>query len=377
MKRSTERILTTHTGSLPRPPALTAALARRDRGEHLDGELDPLVRAGVMDVVQRQVDAGITVVNDGEASKIRYSTYVKERLDGFGGQSGPGAPSPDRDEFPDYVESRKEGSDTALPACIGLLTYRDEGAVRADIANLKDALTDVAVEDVFMSAASPGVIASFLENQYYPSHEAYLFALADAMKTEYDLIHRAGFVLQLDCPDLAGPRHRYGGSLEGFRRQIALHIDALNHATRDIPGEEMRLHLCWGNYEGPHTHDVPLADIIDVIFEARPAAISFEAANPRHAHEWTLFEELKLPDGKMLIPGVLDSTTNYVEHPELVAQRILRYATLVGRENVIAGSDCGFATSAISPTVFPTVTWAKLHALAEGARIASAQLWPT
>lgn len=375
MKRSTERILTTHTGSLPRPPALTAARERRDRGEGADGELDALVYAAVIDVVRRRAETGVTVVNDGEASKIRYSTYVKERLDGFGGQSAPPPPSADADEFPDYVQSVKRDRDPARPACVGPLAYRDRVALHTDIANLKAALTDVDVEDAFMSAASPGVISTFLENQYYQSNEAYLFALADAMKTEYDEIHRAGFVLQLDCPDLAGPRHRYGESLEEFRRQVTLHIEVLNHATRDIPGEDMRIHLCWGNYEGPHTYDVPLGDIIDLVFDARPAAISFEAANPRHAHEWTLFEDVKLPDGKVLIPGVLDSTTNYVEHPELVSQRIVRFATLVGRENVIAGSDCGFASSATSPTVYPTITWAKLRAMADGARLASGQLW--
>ncbi|CAN5759786.1 cobalamin-independent methionine synthase II family protein [soil metagenome] len=375
MKRSTERILTTHTGSLPRSPALTAALERRDRGERGTGELAVLIRDGVADVVRRQVEAGVSVVNDGEASKIRYSTYVKERLDGFGGESGPGDPHPDADEFPDYVESVRSSGRGALPACIGPPAYRDLEAVSTDIANLRAAMTNVEVEDAFMTAASPGVIARFLENQLYPSDEDYLFALADAMKVEYDAIHNAGFVLQLDCPDLTAHRLHRGESIEEFRRRVELHIAALNHATRDIPDESMRLHLCWGNFEGPHIHDVPLGDVIDLVFAARPAAISFEAANPRHAHEWVLFEQLRLPEGKLLIPGVLDSTTNYVEHPELVAQRLVQYARLVGRENVIASSDCGFATFATAPTVHPTVTWAKLGAMAEGARIASEQLW--
>ncbi|MDQ3693377.1 MAG: cobalamin-independent methionine synthase II family protein [Chloroflexota bacterium] len=375
MKRSTDRILTTHTGSLPRPPALTAALQRRDQGEAADGELDALIQAAVRDVVRRQAEAGVSVVNDGEASKIGYSTYVKERLTGFGGESGPGRPNRDALDFPEYVESVKRDRGATRPACVGPVAYRDPDAVRTDIANLRAGLDGVAVADAFMSAASPGVIAGFLENQHYPTHEAYLFALADAMKTEYDEIHRAGFVLQLDCPDLTDVRYQSGESSEAYRRRIALHIDALNHATRDIPGEAMRLHLCWGNYEGPHTRDVPLAEIIDLAFAARPAAISFEAANPRHAHEWTLFEEMKLPAGKVLIPGVLDSTTNYVEHPELVAQRLVQYATLVGREHIIAGSDCGFATFATSLAVHPTVTWAKLRAMADGARLASAQLW--
>jgi 5-methyltetrahydropteroyltriglutamate--homocysteine methyltransferase len=374
VKRSTDRILTTHTGSLPRLPDLTAALQRRDKGETADGELDALIRDGVREVVRRQVEAGVTVVNDGEASKITYATYVKERIDGFGGESAPGRPHPDAAAFPEYAQQTQRDDSPAMPACIGPLSYRDREAVRTDIANLKAALEGVDVEDAFMSAASPGVISTRLENQYYPSHEAYIGALADVMKIEYDEIHRAGIVLQLDCPDLAAGRHRYD-SLDAFRRGVALHIEAINHATRDIPSEAMRLHLCWGNAEAPHTGDVPLADIIDLVFEARPSGLSFEAANPRHAHEWALLREVKLPAGKVLIPGVLDSTTNYVEHPELVAQRIVQYADLVGRENVIAGSDCGFATFATSPTVYPSVTWAKLRAMADGATLASDHLW--
>ncbi|MBV9193587.1 MAG: cobalamin-independent methionine synthase II family protein [Solirubrobacterales bacterium] len=376
MKRSVEHILTTHTGSLPRPPALTQALQRRDRGEPEGAGLEQQVRDAVADVVQHQADAGVSVVNDGEASKIGYSTYVKERLEGFGGEGGlPGLPA-DLTEFPDYMQRIMGGLDFELPACVGPVSYRDLDAVRTDISNLKAAVADAEVEDAFMTAASPGVISVFLQNQHYPSHEEYIAALADVMKAEYDEIHGAGLVLQLDCPDLAMTRHmRRDESLEDFRRRAKLHVEAINHATRDIPGDEMRIHLCWGNYEGPHNHDVPLREIIDIVFEARPAAISFEAANPRHEHEWTVFEDVKLPDGKALIPGVLDSTTNYVEHPELVAQRIIRYAQLVGRENVIAGSDCGFATFASFLAVDPAITWAKLGAMAEGARLASAQLW--
>ncbi|MGH2558313.1 MAG: cobalamin-independent methionine synthase II family protein [Thermomicrobiales bacterium] len=374
MKRSTDCILTTHTGSLPRPPDLTTALLRRDKGEDANGELDARIREGVMEVVRRQAEAGVTVVNDGEASKISYVTYAKERLEGFGGESGPGGPHPDLEEFPDFARSREHGRAAAMPACIGPVSYGDREAVRTDLANLKAALEQVDVVDAFMSAASPGVISTRLENMYYPDHEGYVAALADAMKVEYDEIHRAGIVLQLDCPDLAAGRYRYE-SQAAFRRGVALHVEAINHATRDIPSEAMRLHLCWGNVEAPHTGDVPLADIIDLVFQARPAALSFEAANPRHAHEWTLFKDVKLPAGKVLIPGVLDSTTNYVEHPELVAQRIVQYATLVGRENVIAGSDCGFATFATAPSVYPTVTWAKLRAMADGARLATTHLW--
>ena len=382
MKLSTAHILTTHTGSLPRSPALTSALERRDRGEVGDGELARQVTEGVHEVVRRQVRAGVHVVNDGEASKIGYSTYVKERIDGFGGEGEGGLPPPDAHDFPEFWEERHGpgGQGPATPACVSPLSYRDHDAVRTDIANLRAALDTAAsagtpAEDAFMTAASPGVIALFLPNQHYATHEAYLAALADVMKQEYDEIHRAGLVLQLDCPDLAAARHRHGEDLDEFRRRVKLHIEALNHATRDIPADQLRLHLCWGNYEGPHHRDVPLHDIIDLVLEARPAAISFEAANPRHAHEWTLFNDVKLPDGKVVIPGVLDSTTNYVEHPELVAQRLVRYASLVGRERVIAGSDCGFATFATSPSVHPTLTWAKLAAMAEGARLASDRLF--
>lgn len=375
MKRSTEQILTTHTGSLPRPPELLEALQRRDRGED-DGErLDEQVRAAVADVVRRQADAGVSVVNDGEAGKIGYATYVKERLDGFGGEAGMAGLPTDMAEFPDYMRRVMGGIDFAMPACVGLVSYRDTDAVRADIANLKAALDGADVEDAFMSAASPGVIAVFLQNQYYASHDEYVSALADAMKVEYDEIHRAGLVLQLDCPDLAMSRHMLGESLDDFRTRARVNVEAINHATRDIPPDAMRMHLCWGNYEGPHHHDVALRDIIDVVFEARPAAISFEAANPRHEHEWTVFEDVKLPEGKVLIPGVLDSTTNYIEHPELVAQRLVRYGKLVGPENVMAGSDCGFATFASFLTVDPGITWAKLHAMAEGAALASKELY--
>jgi 5-methyltetrahydropteroyltriglutamate--homocysteine methyltransferase len=376
MRRSTDRILTTHTGSLPRPPELTDALERRDRGERVD-DLDARTRAAVTDVVRRQVQAGVAIVNDGEASKIGYSTYVKERLDGFGAEGGPPAPKPEAEEFPEYVESTSTGPAAATPACDGPVAYRDPDAVRTDVENLKAAIAGADVADAFLSAASPGVISVFLENRHYASHEEYLGALADAMKVEYDEVHRGGLVLQLDCPDLAAARHRYGETLEEFRRRVALHIEALNHATRDIPADAMRMHVCWGNYEGPHTRDVALRDIIDLVLKARPAGLAIEAANPRHAHEWAVFEDVELPEGKVLIPGVLDSTTNYVEHPELVAQRLVRFAGLVGRENVIAGSDCGFATFATAPSVHPTVAWAKLRAMAEGAQLASERLWPT
>jgi 5-methyltetrahydropteroyltriglutamate--homocysteine methyltransferase len=375
VKRSTEHILTTHTGSLPRPPALTEALRRRDRGEANGDGLDAQIRDAVADVVRRQAASRVSVVNDGEAGKMGYSTYVKERLDGFGGEGGLIGMPADMAEFPDFMQRVMGDIDFAMPACVGPVAYRDLDAVRADVANLKAALDGADVEDAFLSAASPGVIAVFLQNRHYPSHEEYVAALADEMKKEYDEIHQAGIVLQLDCPDLAMTRQMVDESLEDFRRRARVNVEALNHATRDIPPEDMRMHLCWGNYEGPHHLDVALRDIIDIVFEARPAAISFEAANPRHEHEWTVFEDVKLPEGKVLIPGVLDSTTNYIEHPDLVAQRLVRYAKLVGPENVMAGSDCGFATFANLLTVDPGITWAKLAAMADGAELASKDLY--
>jgi 5-methyltetrahydropteroyltriglutamate--homocysteine methyltransferase len=379
MKRSTDRILTTHTGSLPRSAGLLDDLLRRDRGEPVDADgLAARVRAAVADSVRRQTDSGVAVVNDGEAGKIGYATYVTQRLEGFGGEADPPAPPPDMLEFPDYHArvSGDGGRGPAMPACDGPIAYRDTEAVRADIANLRAGLDGTGAEDAFLSAASPGVIAFFLADRHYGSHEEYLFAIADAMKAEYDEIHRGGVVLQLDCPDLAITRHRVGAeSLEDFRRFVALHMEAIDHATRDIPPEALRMHVCWGNYEGPHHHDVPLGDIVDIVLGGRPSAISFEAANPRHAHEWRVFEDVKLPDGKVLVPGVIDSTTNYIEHPELVAQRIVRYAELVGRESVIAGTDCGFASFAASGSVDPAIVWAKLGALAEGAALASRELW--
>jgi 5-methyltetrahydropteroyltriglutamate--homocysteine methyltransferase len=365
MKTSTDRILTTHTGSLPRPADLT------DRHD------EQAVRAAVQETVRRQLDAGVDIVNDGEVSKPSYAGYVAERLTGFTGEPIPFMMR-DFEAFPEFAQKMwgdpSVASILANPSCDGEVAYRDLSMVQADIANLRAA--SGGATDVFMSAASPGVIEMFMANTYYPSTEEYLFALADAMKTEYDAINQAGFVLQLDCPDLAcewsiGPEV----SKEEFRRVVAMRLAAIDHATRDIPPDRLRMHLCWGNYEGPHATDVPLGDIIDLVLAARPSAVSFEAANPRHEHEWQLFEEVKLPEGKVLVPGVLDSTTNYIEHPELVAQRIMRYADVVGRSNVIAGSDCGFATFAAFVPVDPAITWAKLGAMAEGARLASQRLW--
>ncbi len=364
MKTSTERILTTHTGSLPRPAGLPT-----------DGTAsESAVHEAVAQVVRSQLDAHVDVINDGEASKPSYATYVTTRLTGFGGTGVPPAPA-DLADFPEFAERLFGDPDLASslmnPACIGPVTYEDRVPLQRDIENLTAATKGSSATEVFMSAASPGVITVFMANQYYPSEEEYLAALADAMKEEYDAIHQAGFVLQLDCPDLAMGAHMAEGGTDENRRR-AQRVEAINHATRDIPPDRMRMHLCWGNYEGPHHRDVPLADILGEVLRARPSAISFEGANPRHEHEWTVFEDHKLPDGKVLIPGVIDSTTNYIEHPDLVAQRLRHYTGLVGQPNVMAGSDCGFATFASFLSVDPKITWAKLSAMAEGARRASA-----
>ncbi|HJY82707.1 MAG TPA: cobalamin-independent methionine synthase II family protein [Candidatus Binatia bacterium] len=377
MKRSTERILTTHTGSLPRPDDLVTLLYARDKGELQDqAAFETRVREATAEVVRKQIECGVDVVNDGEAGKVGYSTYVKDRLTGFEGAAAP-VRAADLLEFPAYARRALRANRMQRPACTGPISYKDKEALQRDIENFKTALQGVEPEEAFLSAASPGVISLFLKNDYYPNHEAYLAALAEAMKEEYNAIHQAGFLLQVDCPDLAMGRHIQfaDASLEEFRRNAELHVEALNHALADIPPERIRLHLCWGNYEGPHHRDVPLHDIIDIVLKARPVAISFEAANPRHAHEWKVFHEFTLPADKVLIPGVLDSTTNYIEHPELVAERLCRFAEVVGRENVIAGTDCGFSTFAGIADVDPGITWAKFCAMAEGARLASQQLW--
>jgi 5-methyltetrahydropteroyltriglutamate--homocysteine methyltransferase len=380
VKRSTERILTTHTGSLPRPEDLIRAMFAREEGVPVDAAaLAARIRGAVAEVVRKQAEAGLTVVNDGEMSKPSYATYVKDRLTGFGGQSHAleyrdlvDFPGMARRVFGDPGRARRR-----TPACTGPIAVRDAAAADADAANLRAALADVRVEEGFLTAASPGVISLFFRDEYYGSQERYLAAIAEAMRQEYETVARAGFVLQLDCPDLAMGRHiQFAAlSLEEFRRMARLHIEALNHALANVPPDQVRLHLCWGNYEGPHHYDVPLADIIDVVVMARPNGISFEAANPRHGHEWKVFERVKLPAGKVIIPGVIDSTTNFIEHPELVAERIGRYARLVGRENVIAGTDCGFGTWVGQAAVDPDIVWAKLASLAAGARLASRELW--
>jgi 5-methyltetrahydropteroyltriglutamate--homocysteine methyltransferase len=380
MRRSTARFLTTHTGSLPRPDDLIRMMFAKEEGVPVDAAaLAARVRSAVAEVVGKQAQAGIDIVDDGELSKPSYATYIKDRLDGFGGTSQPlqyqdlvDFPGMARRVFGDPGRARRK-----TPACTGPISIRDARAASADAENLKLALGSVKVEEAFLTAASPGVVGLFFRNEHYPSHEAYLFAIAEAMKHEYEVVAKAGFVLQVDCPDLAMGRHiQYAAlSVDEFKKQARLHIEALNHALANVPPEQARVHLCWGNYEGPHHYDVPLADIIDVVFTARPQGISFEAANPRHGHEWKLFERVKLPAGKVIIPGVIDSTTNFIEHPELVAERIGRYARLVGRENVIAGTDCGFGTWVGQAAVDPEIVWAKLASLAAGARLASREFW--
>jgi 5-methyltetrahydropteroyltriglutamate--homocysteine methyltransferase len=378
MKRSTDRILTTHTGSLPRPPDLAGMLDALDTGAPTEpAVLEARVHRAVAEIVRQQVDSGVDVVSDGEQGKVGYSTYVRHRLTGFDGQSS-AAKRADWADFPEAAARAERLAAIRRPACNGPIDWKDRTAVGKDVANLRAAVDGAAPTEAFMTAASPGVIAHFLQNTHYPSREAYLARLVDVMKEEYDAIHRAGFVLQVDCPDLAMSRHLAFPDLSNaaFVKLAEGNVEALNHALRDIPPDRMRLHLCWGNYEGPHHRDIPLREILPVVLKARPQALSFEGANPRHAHEWVVFREIRLPDDKVIIPGVLDTTTNFIEHPELVAQRLVRYAEVVGRERVIAGSDCGFATFARSqPLVEPEIVWAKLKSMTEGARLASGQLW--
>jgi 5-methyltetrahydropteroyltriglutamate--homocysteine methyltransferase len=381
MKRSTDAILTTHTGSLPRPDDLVDLLYAAEEGQPVDqGALRARVRSAVADSVRAQREAGLDVVNDGEMSKVSYSTYVNARLTGFESHVHvPRRSRPDAAAFPRYAEwnARQQQGAARIKrfACMGEVRYVGHAQLEQDIANLKAALATTPATEAFMTAASPGVIALFQPNQYYPDNAAYIEALANAMREEYEAIYRAGFILQLDCPDLTGL-----SSAETPGQPPAdlfLRIDAINHAVANIPAERMRLHLCWGNYEGPHHLDVPLKAILgEILARARPMGLSFEGANPRHAHEWAVFEDVRLPDGKVIIPGVLDTTTNYIEHPDLVAQRLVQYANVVGRENVIAGADCGFDTFAGTPMVHPDIVFAKLTSMVEGARQASRALWP-
>jgi 5-methyltetrahydropteroyltriglutamate--homocysteine methyltransferase len=378
VKRSTDRILTTHTGSLPRPKDLLALLQEREEGR-LRGEaaLHDRTRSAVLDIVRKQAETGLSVINDGEQGRADYTIYVKDRLTGFSGESTPW-PNTDAEEFPEWAEMARQFAPPfqKRPACTGPIEWKDWPAVERDIRNLKDA-TAGRSEEVFMTSPSPGQIGRFLQNRYYPSDEQYLYTLTDVMKREYQAIVQAGFVLQVDCPDLALGRHTQFAhlSLEQFRDVAKMHIDVLNHAVADIPPDRMRMHICWASTGGPHHRDLPLKDIADVVVKGRPGALVVAGANPRHEHEWKVWRDVPLPAGKVLVAGVIDSTTNFIEHPELVAERITRYATVVGRENVIAGVDCGFGTFAGRVQVDTNIVWRKLASLVEGARLASKELW--
>jgi 5-methyltetrahydropteroyltriglutamate--homocysteine methyltransferase len=378
VRRSTERILTTHTGSLPRPADLLGLLRDREEGRlSAAAALHDRTRAAVLDIVRRQGETGLSVVNDGEQGRADYTIYVKDRLTGFGGESSPW-PNPDAAEFPEWTEMARQFAPPfqKRPACTGPVEWKDWPAVERDIQNLRDAAAGRA-EEVFMTSPSPGQIGRFLQNRYYPSDEKYLSTLSDVMKREYQAIVRAGFILQLDCPDLALGRHTQFAhlTLDEFRKVCEMHVAVLNDAVADIPPDRMRMHICWASTGGPHHRDVPLRDIVDIVVKGRPGALLVSGANPRHEHEWKVWKDVRLPDGKILVPGVIDSTTNFIEHPELVAERIVRYAGVVGRENVIAGVDCGFGTFAGRVQVDTNIVWHKLRALVEGARLASDELW--
>ena len=379
----TERILTTHVGSLPRGQAVVDLLARKEGGEPYDvAAFDSTMAAAVCDVVARQRASGVDVVSDGEQSKPSYATYIKDRLSGFSGH-GKAMRGADLDEFPQYLArlmSRRGGAiKLARPCCTGPITVADRAPLAADLRRFRAALDAAGIEQGFLNAASPGVIAVFQPDLYYRSPERYLGALAQAMRDEYRSIIEAGFILQIDCPDLAMARHLTFKHLgdEEFLRHAAAQVEALNDALAGLPADRMRMHLCWGNYEGPHHRDLALDKLFAIVMRAAPQALLFEAANPRHAHEWRVFAERKreIPDDKILIPGVVSSTSNYIEHPEWIAQRICTYADIVGRERVMAGSDCGFSTFAGDGMVDPDICYAKLRSMAEGAGLASQRLW--
>jgi len=380
MKLSKDRILTTHVGSLPRSENVFKLVFAKEDGKSLDKkEYDEVIAEAVKTVVKKQEEVGIDVVSDGEQSKISYATYIKDRLNGFEGDSPRQTPK-DLEEFPTFSSraSKSGGVPTyTRPRCTGPVTVKDMKPLEIDLVNLRKALDGISISEAFMNAASPGVIALFQPNEYYPDHKSYLYALADSMKAEYEGIVKAGFLIQIDSPDLALGRHVLfkDKSDKKFLSMIQLHIEALNHALEKIPSEKIRLHVCWGNYQGPHHCDIEMKKILPTVLKAKPQALSFEGSNPRHSHEWTVFRDIKIPEEKILIPGVIDSTTNFVEHPELVSERICRFAEIVGRNRVIAGSDCGFSTFAGFGTVDADITYTKLSSLAKGAEIASKKLW--
>ena len=385
-----QRILTTHVGSLPRPERVVTQLFAQDSGLNYDpATFDEVMQAEVNDVVAKQVKAKVDVVSDGEMGKISYATYIRHRLTGFELGEMPRAVPLDLDDFPEFKERLSKLGATPKyhrPICTGPIKVKDLSALHKDIINLKAACQKSAEPGqepvrAFMNSASPGVIAVFQPNKYYATREHYLQALAEAMSTEYETIVAAGLDLQIDAPDLAMGRHiqfRDADEPE-FLRNAHMQVEALNHALRNIPAERVRMHVCWGNYEGPHHRDIGLDKIIDVVLKAKPATTLFEGANPRHAHEWEVWaqaaKENRIPDNKILAPGVLDSVNNFIEHPRLVAQRLLTYANIVGRDRVMAASDCGFGTFAGYGAIHPPICYAKLASMAEGARMASEELW--
>jgi 5-methyltetrahydropteroyltriglutamate--homocysteine methyltransferase len=367
-------------GSLPRSAAVLDFLYKKENGEPYDrAAFDAAIAAGVDDAVAKQRAAGVDIVSDGETSKVGYATYIKDRLSGFAGHY-PRPPHLDLAPYPEFREAiaRMIGKQAfKRAACVGPIELVNREAMRADIANLSAAMAKHGALEGFLNAASPGVISAFQSNRYYASHEAYVDAIVAAMKPEYDAIVAAGFVLQLDCPDLAMARHTGFQELseQEFLARAQYQVEALNHAVRDIPAERMRMHICWGNYEGPHDHDIALEKILSIVLKAKPAGILFEAANPRHRHEWAVWRDALLPEDKVLIPGCIASTSNYVEHPRLIAEQLCQYADIVGRERVIAGTDCGFGSFAGYSRVDPGIAYKKLRALADGAELASATLW--
>ncbi len=380
MKRSEKRILTTHVGSLPRPQAVADMLFAQDRGDNYDpAAFDAVIRASVADAVRSQTEAGVDVVSDGEMGKISYATYIRHRLTGFEGDSARPTPR-DLDEYPEYRDRLVVAGASAKyrrPVCRGPIAVKDLTPLKDDISRMQAALQKSPGVEGFMNSVSPGTIAVFQPNEYYPSHESYMAALADAMRAEYEMIAEAGLLLQIDCPDLAMGRHSRFRDMtdDEFLRAAAVQVEALNHALANIPADRIRMHVCWGNYEGSHVYDMPLEQILPIALRAKPMALLLEGANPRHEHEVEVWSSVKLPEDKVLVPGIISSNSNYVEHPELVSQRILKYANLVGRERVIAGTDCGFGTFAGFGPVYPPFCWMKLRSLSEGARRASDKLW--
>lgn len=378
MQLSTDRILTTHVGSLPRSQAVTDVVFALEKGRDV-ADAAAVIRDAVSDVVRLQAQSGVDLVSDGEMSKISYATYIKDRISGFDGDSKRDPPS-DLEAFPNFLQRQAKSGGTpthSRPCCVGDISVKDMGPVKTDIDNLRAAVDTHHPAGAFMNAASPGVIALFQPNRHYQSHNEYLEALADAMSHEYKAIVDSGLILQIDSPDLGLGRHMIfkDKSDEEYRKMASLHVDVLNHALAGLPRDRLRLHVCWGNYEGPHHHDAPMEQVLPIALKANVSALLFESANPRHAHEWTVFADADIPDDLVLIPGVIDSTTNFIEHPKLVAERIARFADIVGRERVIASTDCGFSTFAGFGVVDPDIVYAKLASLADGAAIATKRLW--